>query len=92
MSKPHSLINKQAFKKAEGKCRICGETDYALLDVHRLLPGAEGGRYTKTNSVVCCANCHRKVHDGQVKLDRYFTSTGGKPLLRAYIDDKEIFL
>jgi len=92
MGRKKALIDKKIFKKAEGKCRICGESDYAVLDIHRLLTGSQGGRYTKYNSVSCCANCHRRVHDGQIILDRYFHSTGGKMLLRAIIDGKEVFL
>ncbi len=60
-----------------GQCKFCGETDYAVLDVHRIVPGEEGGTYTEFNTVVACSNCHRKVHDGQIIIDRKYFSTGG---------------
>lgn len=76
------LINKVQFKKQAGKCLFCDVTDYAVLDVHRIVPGEEGGKYTEFNSVCCCACCHRKIHDGQLKLDRKFYGTTGRWQLR----------
>lgn len=70
-------INKQQKKKFEGKCYFCSETDYALLDVHRIVEGKDGGKYTENNSVICCANCHRKIHDNQTIIDRKYFSTSG---------------
>lgn len=61
----------------DGKCALCGETDQSILDCHRIIPGSEGGKYTLRNTVTTCSNCHRKIHDGQVKiLGRHPTSRG----------------
>lgn len=73
-------INKQTFKHAEGKCRICGEPDYNLLDVHRINGGANGGKYSKSNSVSLCVKCHRRTHTGELTIDRYYESTTGRKL------------
>jgi predicted HNH restriction endonuclease len=76
------IINKKAYKASVGKCRICGLEDKSVLDVHRILPGSEGGKYTKLNSTCICSNCHRKVHDGKIEIIRYFSNSyGGKSLL-----------
>jgi len=85
-------INKKAFKNAQGCCRLCGETNQAILDVHRILPGAEGGKYTKLNSVTLCSNCHRKVHDNQLEIVRYFLSTNGNYLLLIKENGSERFI
>lgn len=77
MAGKKKLIDKQAKKRSVGQCKFCGETDYAVLDVHRIVPGEEGGTYTEFNTVVACSNCHRKVHDGQIIIDRKYFSTGG---------------
>jgi hypothetical protein len=71
------LVNKQAFKHAAGQCRICKEPGYEVLNVHRILPGAEGGKYTEGNSACVCANCHNKIHANQIVIDRYYYSTAG---------------
>jgi len=86
------LINKQIFKKAAGECRICGESVYAALDVHRIKPGSEGGKYFKQNSCVLCSSCHRKVHDGQIEIDRYFLCSDGTRKLRIIRNGKEDFI
>lgn len=47
-------------------CQLCG---YAKMpsDVHRLVPGAEGGAYVAGNIVALCCRCHREVHRGLAK-------------------------
>lgn len=70
------LINKVAKKKTEGKCFFCPVDDYACLNVHRIVPGENDGRYDDFNTLVVCANCHNKIHDGQIVIDRKYVSTG----------------
>lgn len=70
------------------KCYFCGNDDYCTLDVHRILPGSEGGKYTSFNSICACSNCHRKVHDGQIRIDRKYPSTKGW-VLHYFMGDKE---
>lgn len=86
------LINKKSFKKAAGRCRVCGEDIYELLDTHRLVSGAEGGKYYRENCVVLCGNCHRKVHAGLIEIDRYYLCSNGKYKLRVIIDGEEKFI
>jgi len=66
MARKKTLIDKKIYKQASGACKICGETDPAVLDVHRILEGHNGGRYTRDNCVTLCCKCHRRVHDGQI--------------------------
>ena len=84
-------INKQQFKHTAGKCRICNEPGYEILNVHRIVPGSEGGKYTEANSTSICANCHNKVHKGLIVVDRYYFSTGGY-LLRIIEEGVERFV
>jgi hypothetical protein len=70
------LINKVAKKKQEGKCFFCPVDDYACLACHRIVPGEDDGRYDDFNTLVVCANCHNKIHDGQIVIDRKYMSTG----------------
>lgn len=77
MGKKERLINKSHKKLADKRCRFCGNTEYCTLDVHRIVPGSEGGRYTEHNTVTSCSNCHRKIHEGKIKIDRKYPSTSG---------------
>ena len=86
------LINKKIYKRSEGKCRICGETDYDLLNVHRILPGCEQGKYSTVNTVCLCLSCHRKVHTGRITILGWYTSTKGKVLHIIKEDGKEDFV
>ena len=70
-------INKQNFKHAAGKCRLCGNGPYEVLNVHRIQAGRDGGEYTKLNSVPVCANCHALVETGQIEIHGWFSSTKG---------------
>lgn len=62
-------------------CRICGEKDFVVLDLHHVDPSEKDGNpstYTMYSMirlkseirkcVVLCANCHRRVHAGTVAL------------------------
>ena len=90
MPRKKRLIDKKATKHSAKKCYFCEEDDYALLDCHRIIEGANGGEYTDFNTVVVCSNCHRRVHDGQIAIDRkYFSTTGGWVL--HYFKDGEEF-
>lgn len=82
-------INKVAKKHTEGKCQLCHESDYAVLDCHRIVPGEDGGKYSDFNTVVLCSNCHRKVHDGQIVMDRKYQTLEGKWVLRYLVGDEE---
>ena len=92
MARKKALIDKKIYKLASGACKICGETDPAVLDVHRIIEGANGGRYTKENSVCLCCKCHRKVHDGQIVIDRYYLSSNGKYVLHLFDNGEEKFI
>jgi transcription elongation factor Elf1 len=72
----------QAYKKTLS-CLICGESESACLDFHHLDPSKKDAAIGEIMAsspsiakvmievekcVVLCANCHRKVHAGLLKL------------------------
>lgn len=86
------LVDKISLKKHQGKCYFCETNDYVLLDVHRIIPGEDGGEYTDHNSLVVCVSCHRKIHAGQIKIDKKYFSTSGKWVLHFWEGDTERWL
>jgi hypothetical protein len=72
------LSFQEKTKRRAGCCFLCGEADYAVLHCHRIVPGEDGGCYTEKNTVVLCANCHNKTHDGQVVFFGRYTSTAAR--------------
>jgi len=69
-----SFPGKKILKLSSGGCRMCGETEYSVLDVHRIVPGSA---YTCFGSVVLCCRCHRLVHAGLIEIKGRFSSTDG---------------
>lgn len=65
-------------KRLDARCLSCGETDYSLLDAHRIV---EGGSYDPRNVVTLCCRCHRLAHAGRIRFDRKYRTTWGKWLL-----------
>jgi len=85
------LINKRATKKFAKKCHFYGESNYAVLHYHRIIYGEHNGKYEDHNVVVCCSNCHAKIHANQIKIDRKYLSTSGQWILHYWIEDQEFW-
>jgi len=80
--------SRQQIKKlVEKVCYFCGEDDYNLLDVHRILEGANGGTYHDRNTVCVCSKCHRKIHSGRIKIHGKYMSTGKKLWVLHFTED-----
>ena len=62
---PKSLWNPNIQRKA---CEVCGEPVVKELEVHHILPRAEGGGNELRNLVVLCERCHDKHHAGQLEV------------------------
>ena len=86
------IRNKKHFKKSIGKCKFCGENTYCTLNIHRIIPGKSKGKYRYSNVVVCCSNCHTKVHDNKIIIDKYYLCTNGKWLLRIIENEIDRFV
>lgn len=71
-------MNKKYFKLVSRYCAICKESNYNLLDVHRI---NEGKEYSKANCVALCCNCHRRHHSNEIKIKEKRYSTDGYFLL-----------
>lgn len=83
-------MNKKIKKLRERKCYFCPEDNYDLLDVHRIVPGEEGGKYTDHNTVVVCCKCHRLIHSGAIRVDRWYSSTDGR-ILHYFLEEVEFW-
>lgn len=79
-------MDKKLKKKSQGHCTICKESDYNLLDCHRINPGS---KYTKWGTLTLCSNCHRKVHSGSIEIIGKYNSTKGPILIYKDENKKE---
>jgi 5-methylcytosine-specific restriction endonuclease McrA len=74
------FVSKKYQKQVAGCCRICKEPDYNLLDVHRIVEGSDGGKYSYDNVVVLCALCHRRQQAKSIRIVGWKHSTVGRIL------------
>lgn len=89
MGRRKKLIDKFVFKKMAGKCYFCSIDDYALLDVHRIVPGEKDGVYSEFNSLCVCSNCHRRIHNEQIVIDRKYNTSMGNTILHYWENGEE---
>lgn len=70
------LVRAWVLEEANGICEGCGlpgpfldEEGWPFLEVHHVLPLADGGSDQTSNAVALCPNCHRRSH---LSRDRRF--------------------
>lgn len=90
--RPTPFKSKKFQKLSAGRCRLCGNDQYEVLDVHRVKAGANGGKYTYHNTVVICCECHRKEQAGLIKILGWYDSTAGRLLHIIREDGQEDFV
>jgi hypothetical protein len=68
------------LSRANGICEFCKnnapfvkENDQPFLEVHHIVPLAEGGADIVENAAALCPNCHREAHYGKLKDNIKFT-------------------
>lgn len=61
-------------RRDHGRCGIDGCRSSRNLDIHHIVPRAEGGTDAPSNLITCCSAHHRAIHDGRLIV----TGTAGK--------------
>ena len=66
-------------RRANGICQLCGQKAPFIdkkgrpyLEVHHVKWLSKGGKDTKDNSVALCPNCHKKMHELDLKRDKNY--------------------
>ncbi len=79
---------KQCKKLWDKECYFCGESQYELLDTHRIVEGQDGGTYNWWNMLTTCVKCHRKCHTGIIKiLGKHHCMGGSKLSILHYLEE-----
>lgn len=82
---------KTIIKKFHGRCLVCGEDNPSLLDAHRPVQGKDNGKYLWGNVFTACANCHRRIHSGEIVVHRRHLSSAGW-VWHCLIEGKEVWI
>lgn len=71
------MISKATRRKLEitwnYQCAVCSKTDY--LEMHHIIPRAEGGTDDYDNLILLCAECHAAIHKRAYNKERYKHNT-----------------
>jgi 5-methylcytosine-specific restriction protein A len=70
------IVSEYAKRRADGTCQLCGEPapfrdrdGDPFLEVHHIVPLAEGGEDVIGNVAALCPNCHRRMHVRNLPAD-----------------------
>lgn len=64
--KGYPSIQAYVTDKQDGKCAVC---EKPIEHIHHIVSRHLGGSNTVENLVGLCAECHKKVHSGEIELD-----------------------
>ncbi|WP_436606583.1 HNH endonuclease [Sorangium sp. So ce1036] len=71
------IVKAWVLKEARGRCELCqqeapfvGDDGEPYLELHHVLPLADGGADTVENAVALCPNCHRRLHHAEDRSER----------------------
>lgn len=66
--KRSALVRKEVLDRSKGKCELCGEVGFkmvdgrAYLETHHVVPLSEGGADSTSNVVALCPKDHKRAH------------------------------
>jgi hypothetical protein len=63
-------VRRTVLQRDQRRCRVPGCFHASFLDVHHIVPRAEGGSNTVDNLLTLCGSHHRAVHRGELVIDR----------------------
>ena len=59
-------------------CYFCGlvgeesKTCRSLIEVHHIIEKSDNGSNEPSNLVSCCSNCHSRIHNSMITLDKWY--------------------
>jgi len=86
-NKPTTKLNQQP--KFE-QCNICKQS--MILESHHIWSTCYGGPNIDWNKCRICPNCHKKIHNGLIVVEGWFSTTGkkGRTLIWRNKDEESI--
>lgn len=63
-SKREAILHRDNYN-----CQLCGKK-HTLLEVHHIIWRSRGGSDDEDNLITLCHDCHSKIHDGSLTIDK----------------------
>ncbi len=65
---------KRIYQEANSCCAICTEDNVEALEMHHMLPKANGGDDSEDNLLLVCSSCHSKIHGGTISVSEVYVA------------------
>jgi hypothetical protein len=62
-------LRRAVFRRDGARCKVPGCRHATFVDVHHLVPRAEGGTHTLENLMTLCSAHHRAIHRGELLIE-----------------------
>ena len=62
-------VKSAALHRDGYKCQICGQ-EHGKLEIHHIIFRSEGGSNSIDNLITLCPECHHKIHQGELTIDK----------------------
>jgi 5-methylcytosine-specific restriction endonuclease McrA len=62
-------LRRTVLRRDGARCQVTGCRHATFVDVHHLVPRADGGRHTSENLVTLCGAHHRAIHRGELRIE-----------------------
>jgi hypothetical protein len=62
-------LRRAVLRRDEGRCTVAGCRHATFVDVHHLVPRADGGRHSSENLITLCSAHHRAIHRSQLFIE-----------------------
>lgn len=49
----------------------------SIIEIHHIVEKNQGGDNSERNLVPCCSNHHSMIHEGKIKIDKWYMTTSG---------------
>lgn len=49
----------------------------SIIEIHHIIEKNQGGKDESGNLIPVCSNHHSLIHEGKIRIDRWYFSTGG---------------
>jgi hypothetical protein len=63
-----AAIRRAVLLRDRCRCRVPGCSRRRYVDVHHLIPRAEGGEHSRSNCITLCSTHHRRLHEGKLLI------------------------
>lgn len=70
------VLRLEVLDRDNWQCVVCGTGGENRLHLHHVIYRSQGGESTRDNLATVCHRCHRRIHDGYIRITLIATPQG----------------